>query len=109
MSDDDFIPRFHQEVCELENWEWQKLGAAVQFSWGVTLRMCSQYAGDLVGAVELLVEDDPVVTMAISYDAFVFFRKFVIGCRNFHEEVTSVKLRITVHCIYKVSWKKNQQ
>ena len=55
------------------------------------------------------MEDDPVVTMAISYDAFVFFRKFVIGCRNFHEEVTSVKLRITVHCIYKVSWKKNQQ
>ena len=52
--------------------------------------MCSQYASDLVAAVELLAEDDAIVTMAIVNDAFDFLRKFVIGSRNFYEEVAMI-------------------
>jgi hypothetical protein len=49
--------------------------------------MCSQFASDLVVEVEILVEDDAVVTMAILNDAFEFLRKSVVGSRNFYNEV----------------------
>ena len=87
VQDDEFIPTFHQDAAQLEGWTWPQLGAAVQFAWGLTLRMCSQYAGDLVAEVELLVEDDAIVTMAILNDAFDFLKKTVVGSRNFYEEV----------------------
>lgn len=91
LSDKDFVPRIHEELSELDAWEWPELGAAVQFAWGVTLRMCSQYASNLVGALDPLEEDDAVVTMAIVHDAFTFYRRFVIGSRNFYEEVRCTK------------------
>ena len=87
FQDDEFIPTFHQDAVQLEGWTWPQLGAAVQFAWGLTLRMCSQYASDLVAEVELLNEDDTTVTMAILNDAFDFLRKTVVGSRNFYEEV----------------------
>jgi hypothetical protein len=49
--------------------------------------MCSQFASDLVADVELLVEDDAIVTMAILNDVFDFLRKSVVCSRNFYEEV----------------------
>ena len=90
LQDDEFIPYFHQDISQLEDWAWPQLGAAVQLAWGLALRMCSQYASDLVAAVELLAEDDAIVTMAIVNDAFDFLRKFVIGSRNFYEEVAMI-------------------
>ncbi|CAB4044831.1 nuclear pore complex Nup205, partial [Paramuricea clavata] len=60
--------------------------------------MCSQYASDLVADVELLVEDDAIVTMAILNDVFDFLRKSVVCSRNFYEEeyfVRQVHLLIT--------------
>ena len=41
VQDDEFIPTFHQDAAQLEGWTWPQLGAAVQFAWGLTLRMCS--------------------------------------------------------------------
>ena len=87
LHDAEFIPDFHQDASQLEGWAWPQLGAAVQFAWGLTLRLCSQYASDLVAEVELLVEDDAMVNMAIMNDAFDFLRKAVVGSRNFYEEV----------------------
>jgi hypothetical protein len=52
--------------------------------------MCSQFASDLVADVELLVEDDAIVTMAILNDVFDFLRKSVVCSRNFYEEVFAV-------------------
>ena len=87
LHDAEFIPAFHQDASQLDGWAWPQLGAAVQFAWGLTLRMCSQFASDLVAEVELLVEDDAIVTMAILNDAFKFLRTSVVGSRNFYDEV----------------------
>ena len=59
--------------------------------------MCSQFASDLVADVELLVEDDAIVTMAILNDVFDFLRKSVVCSRNFYEEVQYAYLFVLTH------------
>lgn len=87
LQDAEFLPAIHQEVSDSEKWSWIQLCSAVQFAWGLTLRLCGQYAGELVVEVDILAEDDGIVTTAILNDAFEFFKKFIVGSRGFYEEV----------------------
>lgn len=86
LSDNSFIPEFHQEISQQASWENQGMCACVQFAWALVLRSCSQWP-NIVGAVEVLEEDEVVLDMAVEESVFGFLCYSVVGASNFHQEV----------------------
>lgn len=86
LSDHSFFPEFHQEITQLDAWENQGMYACVRFAWALALRSCSQWP-NIIGAVEVLEDDEGVLDMALSDSVFGFLRYCVVGAVNFHQEV----------------------
>ena len=86
LSDHSFIPEFHQELIQQGTWENQGMCACVRFAWALVLRSCSQWP-NIVGAVEVLEEDEGMLELAVDESVFGFFRYCVLGAANFHQEV----------------------
>jgi len=104
LSDPSFIPEFHQEISQQGSWENQGMCACVRFAWALALRSCGQWP-NIVGAVEVLEEDEGVLDLAVDDSVFGFLRYCVIGAANFHQEVQYVKVTLSgnnfschVHC-----------
>ena len=87
LSDQSFIPEFHQEITQQDSWENQGMCACVRFAWALVLRSCSQWP-NIVGAVEVLEEDEGVLDLAVDESVFGFLRCCVLGAANFHQEVS---------------------
>ena len=86
LLDHSFIPEFHQEIIQEGTWENPGLCACIQFAWALVLRSCSQWP-NIVGAVEVLEEDEGVLDLAVDENVFGFLRYCVLGASNFHQEV----------------------
>ena len=69
-----------------ETWENQGMRACVRFAWALVLRTCSQWP-NIVGAVEVLEEDEGVLDLAVEENVLSFVRYCVVRATNFHQEV----------------------
>lgn len=85
LSDHSFIPEFHQEITQQDPWQSRGMCACVQFAWALVLRSCSQWP-NVVGAVEVLEEDEGVLDLAVDESVFGFLRYCVVGSSSFHQE-----------------------
>lgn len=88
LSDQSFIPDLHQEIVSEAGWENPGLCSIIHLAWSLALRSCSQWPS-LVGAVEILEEDEAVLDMAIDGNVFNFLRAYVVGTAKFHQEVST--------------------
>ena len=68
--------------------------ACIRLAWALVLRSCSQWP-NIVGAVEVLEEDEGVLDLAVDENVFGFLRYCVLGASNFHQEVQTVCLDLT--------------
>ena len=90
LAEPSFIPDFHEEIFRpeagVESGPKQGLCATVQLAWALVLRSCSQWP-ELVGATEILEDDEGVLDLAVDGNVFAFLRRSVIGAANFHQGV----------------------
>lgn len=86
LSDHRFIPEFHLEISEQESWQNQGMCSCIQFAWALVLRSCSHWP-NLVGAVDVLEEDECVLDLAVDGCVFGFLRNCVVRASTFHQEV----------------------
>ena len=58
----------------------------IQFAWALVLRSCSHWP-NLVGAVDVLEEDECILDLAVDGCVFGFLRNCVVRASTFHQEV----------------------
>ena len=60
--------------------------SCIQFAWALVLRSCSHWP-NLVGAVDVLEEDECILDLAVDGCVFGFLRNCVVRASTFHQEV----------------------